>query len=93
MPMVLQIALGILVGVGAGVLHLWMTWWAARRTVQSGQQGLVLSLMPARIVVVAVLIASLALVSVVAVVSGIFGFMVTQRALRDRWPAQEEEGA
>jgi hypothetical protein len=89
MPMFLQIMLGILVGVVAGTLHLWLSWRAARSTVESGEARFALALMPARIVVVAILIASLALVSTVSVVSGVFGFMITQRALRSRWPDQE----
>ena len=89
MPMFLQITQGILVGVVAGTVHLWLSWRAARSTVESGEGRLALALMPARVVVVAILIASLALVSTVSVIAGVFGFMITQRVLRSRWPDQK----
>jgi hypothetical protein len=89
MPMVLQIALGVLVGVVAACIHLALAWSAARQTVAQGQRGVALVLMPVRVVIVAAMLAGLALVGPPAAVAGLLGFAVTQRALRQRWPAEE----
>ncbi len=86
--MVLHVTLGLLTGALAGVLHLTLSWRAARRTVESGQATVALALMPVRVIAAAVPIAALAWVDNASVVAGLVGFAVIHRTLRARWPKE-----
>jgi len=89
MEMILNATMGLLVGVLAAVMHLTLSWRAARGTVESGQSTLALALMPVRVIATALPIAALAWISNASVVAGLVGFAVCHRMLRARWPKEK----
>lgn len=89
MTMVLQIGLGLLVGLLAGLMHLALSWRAARHTVESRKGTFVVALMPVRVLAVALPIAALASIGTASVLAGLVGFTVSHRTVRARWPREQ----